>query len=324
MTPELSLSFCLGSNKIANIPAVSQSFKNPLAAMTAPPKRVKELTTEELVGEVTKYRKLMSEMKANMECPVCLIVPRDGPVPCCPRGHLICTNCLDKMLPAVDGKKNCPTCREPMGEGKNLLAKMLIENMEHECDLEGCKQLVPFIDLEQHKKICDYRLVICPGRNVKCKELVPFCSVEKHGCSEITDWSHAQGKIHITFIVPQDRLNLENIVWNGYQLKFKNEVFFLRPRKEADNFIFEVVMKGNQEKCNKFTATIAILDSDLKPSFTGTFNPRPLGTSNDEDSCLSVRQKSLSNIWRLEGDQNRFVVQVVIKPCQIIKITDGA
>ena len=39
--------------------------------MSAPPKQVEELTREEWVGEVTKYRKLMSEMKANMECPVC-------------------------------------------------------------------------------------------------------------------------------------------------------------------------------------------------------------------------------------------------------------
>ena len=273
------------------------------------------MTREEWVGEVTKYRKLMSEMKANMECPVCLILPREGPVPCCPRGHLLCRSCLDKMLPKVDGKKECPTCREPMGEGKSLLAKMLIENMEHECDLDGCKEVLPFNEHEQHKKVCAFRPVICPGNNPPCKAMVPFCEVEKHAeiCPEIAHWSPVLGKTHTGLSLPQDRLNDQNVTWNTFQFNIDGEVFFLRSRKEVNNFVFELVMKGDEADCKRFTATIAILDSNWEPSYISISNPRPLGISNDEDSCLSVRMKSLAKVWQLRGDSYRFDVSVVIK-----------
>ena len=60
--------------------------------------------------EVTEYRMLMKEMKAKMECPVCLNIPKEGPVPCCPRGHLVCTTCFEKIKEGQ--RRDCPTCRE--------------------------------------------------------------------------------------------------------------------------------------------------------------------------------------------------------------------
>ena len=106
-------------------------------------------------------------------------------------------------------------------------------------------------------------------------------------------------------------------------MKVNTEVFFLRSRKEGNNFVFELVMKGDHVDCNKFTATIAILNSNWEPSYTSISNPRPLATSNDEDTCLSVRMKSLAKVWQLRGDSYRFDVSVVIKPSQIIKPTAG-
>ena len=32
-----------------------------------------------------------------VECPVCLTLPRKGPVPCCANGHLVCSPCLGKL-----------------------------------------------------------------------------------------------------------------------------------------------------------------------------------------------------------------------------------
>ena len=75
---------------------------------------------EELLVELTKYKKLKAELKEMVECPVglpdskfhllsttwhifsisisvsqvCLMTPREGPMACCPRGHLICGPCL--------------------------------------------------------------------------------------------------------------------------------------------------------------------------------------------------------------------------------------
>merc|ERR1719370_2301224 len=55
----------------------------------------------------------MEKLKGVMECPVCLSVPVEVPVPCCPVGHIICKSCLSSLRRA--GMWNCPTCRLRIG-----------------------------------------------------------------------------------------------------------------------------------------------------------------------------------------------------------------
>ena len=123
--------------------------------MSGSAKPVEEMERAELEEQVRNFRKMKSALSERMECPVCLTVPRKGPVPCCPRGHLICQPCHKRMKEEM--QRNCPTCRGPMGEGKNLLARAVIENLDHLCDLAGCKQLVPFQELERHREKCEFR-----------------------------------------------------------------------------------------------------------------------------------------------------------------------
>ena len=153
---------------------------------SSPSKSVQTLTRKELEEEVTEYRMLMKEMKAKMECPVCLNIPKEGPVPCCPRGHLVCTTCFEKIHRGH--RRDCPTCREPMGEGRSLLGKVFLENIQHQCDFKGCEEMVHFKEYKQHQMKCQKRLVICPGRNIQCQEKLPFFEVVDHAkeCPDIT------------------------------------------------------------------------------------------------------------------------------------------
>ena len=41
--------------------------------------------------------KFEAKMRKLVECPVCLTLPREGPVPCCANGHLVCNPCLGKL-----------------------------------------------------------------------------------------------------------------------------------------------------------------------------------------------------------------------------------
>ena len=277
--------------------------------MSSSSKPVGSLTGEELVKEVSEYRTLMRELKAKLECPVCLTIPREGPVPCCPRGHLVCNGCLKAMTGR--GQKNCPTCRESMGEGKSLLGKVLIENIYHRCDLKGCKEMVHFKNYEQHRKDCNYRLVICPGENERCKEMVPFCEVEHHArtCPNIFK---VRGKTRIEYKIPHANVNRASF-FGANVMNIDNNIFFLRARKDTNNFIAELVMKADQEKCNNFTATISILDSKSRPAYLGKFSPRPLGTSNEEDDCMSVRMKSLAKVFKAKDGMYIFKVSVDVK-----------
>ena len=98
-------------------------------------------TAEQRKLKLNKVSKVLEELKVKIECPVCLGVPREGPVPCCPSGHITCSPCLERLrLQARPGRVKCPTCRAPMGEGRSVLARIVLENMEHQCSgVNFCK-----------------------------------------------------------------------------------------------------------------------------------------------------------------------------------------
>ena len=41
--------------------------------------------------------KIEGKLRELVECPVCLLLPRKGPVHCCTNGHLVCSTCLGKL-----------------------------------------------------------------------------------------------------------------------------------------------------------------------------------------------------------------------------------
>ena len=41
--------------------------------------------------------KFEAKLRKLVECPVCFLLPRKGPVPCCANGHLVCSPCLAKL-----------------------------------------------------------------------------------------------------------------------------------------------------------------------------------------------------------------------------------
>ena len=100
----------------------------------------------------SKYKKMMTGLRSNVECPVCISVPTDGHMLTCPRGHLVCNTCRVKMR--AEGQENCPVCREPMGNNKSLLAMAVIENMEHECTNTGCKEMLSYDEVKSTRRNC--------------------------------------------------------------------------------------------------------------------------------------------------------------------------
>ena len=117
-----------------------------------------------------QHTKLVASLRANVECPVCLGVPTEGPMASCPRGHLLCLACHRTMV--AKGMVNCPNCREVMGNNMNLLAKTVIESIEHECTNEGCNKMFSQQEVFRHKEfLCTFRKVLCP-LDPNCKQMV--------------------------------------------------------------------------------------------------------------------------------------------------------
>ena len=61
----------------------------------------------------------LENLKAHLECPVCLIVPKKGPIYQCRNGHLLCKECHPQM-------KRCPLCQIPLEKLRNLLSEQLV------------------------------------------------------------------------------------------------------------------------------------------------------------------------------------------------------
>ena len=68
--------------------------------------------------EAARLKSLVGDMRSMVECPVCLHLPRRGPIPACPNGHIICLSCKEKILERARGAGTeavCPTCKGPLG-----------------------------------------------------------------------------------------------------------------------------------------------------------------------------------------------------------------
>ena len=52
--------------------------------------------------KVRRQNLLIQKLKDKLECPVCLDVPRNAPVPVCLNGHFVCQKCK---------RDSCPSCR---------------------------------------------------------------------------------------------------------------------------------------------------------------------------------------------------------------------
>ena len=109
---------------------------------------------------------LSKVVEATLECPVCLSLPRDLPVPCCPSGHIVCRSCRSAV-------KRCPICRQKMPANlTNSVVGSLIEQVEHKCKFsdQGCKVKMMLKDLVTHEKQCPERTFNCPFNG--CAKLV--------------------------------------------------------------------------------------------------------------------------------------------------------
>ena len=112
---------------------------------------VLEKQSKENMEMKRKNEALVDLLEERVKCPVCLEVPTSSPMYSCSNGHLVCASCYHGTY------SDCSMCRTRMFKNVSLLAKTVLENIEHRCrfDTEGCKVRTPLVDVENHKKICN-------------------------------------------------------------------------------------------------------------------------------------------------------------------------
>ena len=112
-----------------------------------------------LVSEVVAKHNIHDDwMVKLLECPICLNVPRDLPIPACSAGHIICKKCKSTVT-------SCPTCRRRLyNDGINSLAASMIEKVPHRCKFVeyGCEVKDFLCQLKIHEENCKERTFKCP------------------------------------------------------------------------------------------------------------------------------------------------------------------
>ena len=185
---------------------------------------------------------------------MCLEVPTSGPMYSCSNGHLMCASCYQGT------NSDCSMCRTRMFKNVSLLAKTVLENIEHRCmfDIEGCKVRTPLSDVESHKKTCNFRPVYCPSD--LCNVKVAFEKLADHvlfKCKHSSSMLDLEESSCIQVNVPIS--SFEDNTMKVQPLKFDYRVFFLNERIVNEYITrFYVQMLGTQEECKKYTVEIKV------------------------------------------------------------------
>jgi len=245
----------------------------------------------EMKEVVERHNKIFEKFKETLECPVCMEIPRSGPVFVCPNGHFVCKKCKTG---------SCPTCRASMGNGKSLLAITVIENIDHKCRFVECEELFAREKLDNHEKICKHRIVKCPYSECKVEMALSklLDHLGKKTCCfrlkpSVIDVSSKTGKSNFN-IVKFSSIENQGTCWKVDTFSYRGTSFAICPQKIGNCYYFTMVMFESKEVCSKYKIEIEVHerglsrhDSDVGIRFRG--NP----CSIDEDKAL-VKYRGVS------------------------------
>ena len=207
-------------------------------------------------------KKRIDDMKKEIECPVCLEVPRKGPIFSCPNGHLVCQKCK---------RESCPTCREVMGDNKSLVAVKLIERILHDCKFVECEEEFPLNEIDEHEKICKHRDVTCP--HSQCVLKVPLSKLlayleSNHFCR--TPKVAVDGLVANLSVATLARVQANFQAPPGLTLTFcyGGHSFALTVRMSGNYWHFVIVMFESPEVCAEFKLEMEVQETIKSPADT--------------------------------------------------------
>ena len=129
-------------------------------------------------------------------------------------------------------ESKCPSCSVPLGNATSILAFRLVENLKHECSNKDCNEMVAFPLYEDHLKVCQHRLVSCPGPDQSCKLLLPVGQLEDHiqHCPAVAVKLISNPSWHCTDLAASQVRNGKANAWTTTLINFEERMFFLRRR----------------------------------------------------------------------------------------------
>jgi len=290
----------------ANYP-IDVELDDPFSSMKRKLEEQKQLLD---LSESKRQRQdlLLQQMKEKVECPVCMDIPRSGPVPVCPNGHFVCQACKTDT---------CPTCRVKMGNGKSLLASTLLENIDHQCKFEGCDMALSLEEIQYHEAICPNRDVICPypkcKKHVKLSKLIDHLEASICGVMGVTalvtdNWNQRVYKFE------EVGPSFARISWPVKMYKGFGQVFGTFTRKYDDQYFFGLIMFASEIESSKFKFEMIVHEMNTtveNSDKTIQFQDSPLSIDVIEDKKLILFGSSsgfMSKIMKKSSKSSKFSV----------------
>ena len=221
-----------------------------------------------LRAEMDVMEDLRKKLNEDLQCPVCLKIPRKTPIYQCKSGHIHCKECHPKLT-------KCPICRSTKLSTRALMTEKLIERLPLKCSFEenGCSEPAKLLENQtKHEKNCEYRNVPCIfkgwNRFSSCNVSVPMNSLIEHIKKEhpfltsINDIETFDSRVTLIF-----GLKKSDGTWKNnpqiIALKFKGTQFFLVTDWKYGTFNIYIVMVGSENEAKRIKGFIKVLDKSV-------------------------------------------------------------
>jgi len=262
---------------------------------------------DEKNDELVKMNVLVQRLKDKIECPVCMELPRSGPLSVCLNGHFVCNTCK---------KDSCPTCRTVMGTGKSLLASTVLENIEHKCRFGDCNENFHSEALKKHEAVCPQRTVSCPyavcSMGVPLSNLVDHLTRSEKCCGEDQAPLKLDENWNIRNYIVQGVLGGLHCIMHIYS--FHDQTFAVFPMKSEGNFFFVIMMFASEIECSKFKFEMVVhvsgeLGRPLDPEterikFQGT--PLSIDAKKEDLNYYCCSGRFMANLMKNSTLENSF------------------
>jgi len=209
----------------------------------------------------------MSRIQSQLECPVCFIIPRELPVPCCPSGHIVCRPCKERV-------RDCPTCRQPMPANMtNSVVGALIDEVQHKCKYsdQGCEVKLMLKDLVTHEEQCPEGTFICPYSG--CAKLVKLKDFDKHledQPARVHYISHGVSKLFYTItnneVINDAKWSMGMVCTKALDQFFHVNIGYHNPSK---CFVVRICLAKSQDVASKYRVNILIKGDHRSVCFDG-------------------------------------------------------
>ena len=208
-----------------------------------------------------------------------------------------------------------PACAAIMVANPSQLAMHIINFIERACKNDGCFKKVSLPNMEEHKKVCNFRLIKCPS--YQCREQVPHSLLPMHVDSQCSFSSSRNFENCQASVVYQDSTNtittshcdLTVFIWNQRH-------FLLTNRPGPRRRIIYVQTMGTDEDRRKYRVTISIASAAEENQVSTTEMPLSLDIAEDDPfRGLILSDEKVNNIstQKCGSHESEYIVSLTLK-----------